>query len=74
MRRTVTITKTGMPNRELTIEQDTAEVLLEALAEVLGARVEFDWATPEPDAEAGSIAITTKTYATKASEITLRNR
>ena len=60
IKRTITITKTGMPNRELTLEIDTAEVLLDALAQVLGARVEYGWTEPELDAEVGTIAITSK--------------
>lgn len=47
----------GMPNHTLTVAEDTAECILEALAEVLGAKVEFGWAEKEPDAEAGSIYV-----------------
>ena len=55
----VTITAQGMPNQSMRLTRDTAEVLLEALARVFGARVEDDWRTPEPDVEIGSISITT---------------
>ena len=41
----------------ITVEEDTAEVMLEALAEVLGAKVDFGWAEKEPDAEAGSVYV-----------------
>jgi hypothetical protein len=39
------------------VQEDTAEVLLEALAEVLGAKVDFDWAEKEPDSQIGTIYV-----------------
>lgn len=53
----VTITKMGMPNQSMRLERDTAEVLLEALAQALGASVMFDCQPTEDDVEAGSIAV-----------------
>jgi hypothetical protein len=49
-----------MPVHMLSLEEDTAEALLDALALVLGVRVEFGWAEQEPDAEIGSIYVERK--------------
>jgi hypothetical protein len=46
----VVVRKSGMPGQEMWLQADSAEVLLEELAKVLGAKVEFDWTDPEPDA------------------------
>jgi hypothetical protein len=51
------IVKPGMGNQEMWLEEDSAECLLEALAEVLGAKVDFDWAEKEVDADHGSIHV-----------------
>jgi hypothetical protein len=53
----IRITVLGMPTRELCVEEDTAEVLFEALAEVLGVKVDFDWVEKEPDAEVGTVYV-----------------
>ena len=45
----IRITKWGMPVQSLQLENDVAEKLLEDLAEALGAKVEFGWATPVPE-------------------------
>ena len=56
----IVITKHGMPEKTLSLEEDTAEALLESLAEVLGARIDFDWAEKELDAECGSVYVERK--------------
>lgn len=50
----------GMPNRTLEVQEDTAECILEALAEVLGAKVDYGWTEKEVDQEAchGSVTVT----------------
>ena len=55
----ITITKTGMPNRSMTVERDTAEAILDALAIALGASVIFDCQPPEDHVEVGTIIIDT---------------
>jgi hypothetical protein len=53
----IRITVPGMPNRELSVEEDTAECILDSLAEVLGAKVTFDWAEKESDSDSGSVYV-----------------
>ena len=57
--RTLTVEIMGMPNRTLTLQQDTAKVLMEALAQALGAHVMPDWTQPDPDVEINNVAVTT---------------
>ena len=53
----IRITVPGMPTRELSVEEDTAECILEGLAEVLGAKVDFGWTEKEPDSQNGSVYV-----------------
>ena len=53
----VTITKMGMPNQTMRLERDSARVLLEALAQALGASVMSDCTPTEDDVEVGLIAV-----------------
>jgi hypothetical protein len=54
----VVIRKSGMPGQVMWLQPDSAEVVLEELAKVLGAKVEFDWTDPEPDAgDAGNVYV-----------------
>jgi len=54
----IRITVPGMPNRELSVEEDTAECIFEALAEVLGADTQYGWTEKEDEAEQGSVTVT----------------
>lgn len=53
----IKITAMGIPNQTMKLSRDDAHVLMEALALVLGATVEFDFYSTEDDAEIGSIAV-----------------
>jgi hypothetical protein len=53
----IRITVPGMPNRELSVEEDTAECILDSLAEVLGAKVTFGWTEKESDSDSGSVYV-----------------